>query len=204
MKYSVACSCGNVLWVSEGMAGSATACRCGRTIQIPSLGELRAQTITPSLPAPFPDLRLTDEPPPGSYPPQAITAALPAPFPEFWPEDRPPLLRAHPLAEILAPTQVSLRTRHGDRPGPAETVLAALTEDALWLQGVWQLRVVPLHALGSITARPDGTELTLAFRPGVSEATLTLTFRGAAVGQIWCRELQTRQRQLLPEAPIPG
>jgi hypothetical protein len=74
MEYHVACSCGNVLPVSEGMAGSSTACRCGRTVPVPSLGELRGEAITPAAHSTFPDSRFTDEPA-EAYPSQAFTAA---------------------------------------------------------------------------------------------------------------------------------
>ena len=43
MSYEVACSCGKVLLVSEGMAGSLTSCSCGRAVDIPSMDELKRQ-----------------------------------------------------------------------------------------------------------------------------------------------------------------
>ena len=80
MEYEVACVCGKTLSASEGMAGSTISCVCGRTILVPALRELRKEALMEAAP-PVPCARLADEPPPG-------------------PDSR---------AEILAPTQVSLR-----------------------------------------------------------------------------------------------
>jgi hypothetical protein len=41
MEYRVTCGCGKALAVSEGAAGSAVACPCGRSVEVPSLRELR-------------------------------------------------------------------------------------------------------------------------------------------------------------------
>ena len=45
MGYQVTCSCGNVLAVSDGMAGSTTTCSCGRTVSVPSLSQLRRHAV---------------------------------------------------------------------------------------------------------------------------------------------------------------
>jgi tetratricopeptide (TPR) repeat protein len=78
--------------------------------------------------------------------------------------------------------------------------MIALTEDTLWIQGVWQLRTVPLQAFRSIEAQRDGAELTLVFGPDDSAEKMTLTFGSAAERDRWCRELQPRQ-QVTPDAP---
>jgi rhomboid protease GluP len=49
MGYEVACSCGNLLPVTEGMADSSTYCSCGRTVRVPSLNELQRQAATEPL-----------------------------------------------------------------------------------------------------------------------------------------------------------
>src|SRR5262249_12869689 len=63
------------------------------------LSELRAQAITSAVPPAVPDLRPPDDTPPGPG----------------------------PLAEIIAPMQVFLRTEHGDQPGRRAPVMVALT-----------------------------------------------------------------------------
>ncbi len=78
MRYTVACSCGNVLQVSEGMAGSVAACRCGGTVQVPSLAALRGEAIAPAVPSPYPDCRLTNEPPLDAHALQADNTDLPS------------------------------------------------------------------------------------------------------------------------------
>ena len=42
MGYQLACTCGNVLTFTNGLAGSTMACPCGLSVRIPSLRELRA------------------------------------------------------------------------------------------------------------------------------------------------------------------
>jgi len=46
MKYEVACSCGKILPVSVGMAGSSIACTCGRIVLIPPLSQFRSLSVT--------------------------------------------------------------------------------------------------------------------------------------------------------------
>ncbi len=200
MDYPLACICGNVLAVSEGMAGSSATCPCGRTVPVPSLGELRGEAITPAGPAPFPDMRLTDEPPPESPSPQAITAAVPPAAPAFLHADSSPLPTPYPLAEILPPTPVLLRTG----PGRPERAVAALTEDALWIQEVWRLRRIPLRELGRMEVSPGGAELTLAPDPEISDGTLTLVFTSAAEAERWCGRLREQRHELRPDAPEEG
>jgi len=43
MQYQLPCECGASLTVAEAAAGTTTKCRCGRTVVIPSLRELRRQ-----------------------------------------------------------------------------------------------------------------------------------------------------------------
>jgi tetratricopeptide (TPR) repeat protein len=138
----------------------------------------------------------------GNTPLDVAFTAEPAPAADAPPADAP-RPGPDPLAEVLAPTQVTLRTEGGDRPGRPGQVLAALTADALWLQDTWQLRQVPLRPLDGIEAARHGRELVLSFRPEPSAERLRLTFAGADVGQRWHKELQARQQQLPPEAP-PG
>lgn len=43
MQYQLDCECGDQVSVGEGAAGSTRECRCGRTLVVPSLDELRRQ-----------------------------------------------------------------------------------------------------------------------------------------------------------------
>lgn len=43
MGFRLPCECGRRLPISEGAAGGAVQCSCGRTVMAPSLGELRRQ-----------------------------------------------------------------------------------------------------------------------------------------------------------------
>src|SRR5262249_19236033 len=50
MEFYVECSCGRQVVVSESAAGLDADCPCGRTVPIPSLGELRARAGVPRYP----------------------------------------------------------------------------------------------------------------------------------------------------------
>ena len=41
MEYSVTCSCRNIIPVTATQAGTEVACRCGRTVMVPRLSQLR-------------------------------------------------------------------------------------------------------------------------------------------------------------------
>jgi hypothetical protein len=43
MQFQLPCDCGASVTVSEGEAGTRTICKCGRTVAVPSLGQLRRQ-----------------------------------------------------------------------------------------------------------------------------------------------------------------
>jgi len=45
MDYWVDCTCGNHIDVSAAQAGTSVSCRCGKVVQVPSLTELRRQSI---------------------------------------------------------------------------------------------------------------------------------------------------------------
>jgi tetratricopeptide (TPR) repeat protein len=109
--------------------------------------------------------------------------------------------RPQSFAEILTPTQVTLRVERGDRPAREAPVLAALTADALWLQDTWQLRQVPLRSLVGIEPARHGREIILTLPPELSDEQLELRFASPAVGLDWYEELQTRRQQLPAEAP---
>jgi tetratricopeptide (TPR) repeat protein len=79
--------------------------------------------------------------------------------------------------------------------------VAALTEDTVWVQEVWELRKVSLRALGGIEATRK--ELVLTPGPEASAERWRLQFSEAAEAQRWCRELQARRPALPPEGP-PG
>ena len=46
MGFEVICGCGTVLPVTEGMAGSAITCRCGKWVNVPLLSEVRGEAFT--------------------------------------------------------------------------------------------------------------------------------------------------------------
>jgi tetratricopeptide (TPR) repeat protein len=173
-----------VLPVSEGMAGSAISCSCGRTVPVPSLRELRREAIMDVLPA---DVGHVDNLPDGE---QASWHLAPRP-------DEP---GPEPLTEVIGPTRVALRIEERlpgmavDQPVLRANVMAALTGETLWLQDTWQLRAWPLSTVASIGDRRGGKELTLDFQPETSTDSLrlTLTFSSAVEGRRWLRELQAR------------
>src|SRR5688572_6494073 len=107
MKYQVACSCGNVLPISEGQAGSSIPCICGRMVCVPSLRVLCSEAITENAPPAIPIVA----------PPQ-------------------PLLGLDRVAEIISPTQVWLQTTGGLAHTSPKRVMLALTAEFLWLQDV--------------------------------------------------------------------
>jgi Flp pilus assembly protein TadD len=105
-----------------------------------------------------------------------------------------------PPLEILAQTPGSLRVETGSLPTRPRQVVIALTEDALWIQDTWQLRQVPLPAIGTLESRQNGRELVLTFpRPSTPE-TLTLTFESASQGRSWYEDLKIRRQECGPDA----
>ncbi|HEV3081469.1 MAG TPA: tetratricopeptide repeat protein, partial [Gemmataceae bacterium] len=174
MDYEVGCSCGNFIPVSEAMAGSSIFCVCGRTVQVPSLSQLRVG--------------------------QAIPDAAPLLDSHTQPSDDAPT-RPSPFEEIIAPTQASLRIERGTQPGRTRPVMAALTADALWIQDTWQQWQVPLQALGDIEACRDNKVLVLTFRPDLPAERLELAFASSLEGERWCKELQERRLHLTVEIP---
>jgi tetratricopeptide (TPR) repeat protein len=172
MEYEIACRCGKVIPVSDGMAGSSVDCACGETFLVPSLTALQQGTVA-DVPTPH-----------VSYlPPPAPTKPVPKPNPE-----------------IIAPTQVSLRVENGATPSPRVRGMAALTANGLWIQEIWRLRSVPLHGL-EIEGRLNGKELVLKPAPGSAGETLSLTFDTAREGRRWSEEIRSCQSKLDPDAP---
>jgi hypothetical protein len=60
MKVRLACECGQEVVVTEGSAGASLPCECGRSIKVPSLGELRQRGTfgdVPRLPSRDPEQR---------------------------------------------------------------------------------------------------------------------------------------------------
>jgi tetratricopeptide (TPR) repeat protein len=126
--------------------------------------------------------------------PEAITTGLP-PRP---PEEMPPSPR--PPVEILAQTQVALQIENGIQPARPRQVVIALTADSLWIQDIWQLRRVPLPAIGTLESRRNGRELVLTSPPESPVETLTLNFASASQGQHWHGELDARRQECGPAA----
>jgi hypothetical protein len=133
----------------------------------------------------FPETGFTAVPPP---PPDS------APADELRPDPEPP-------AEVLPPTPVVLRTEGGVESGRARPVMAALTDDALWLQETWKLRHFPLSALAGIERPADGMDLILTFHPETSAESLRLTFDDTADARRWHERLQVSREQLPVESP---
>ena len=51
MAFEIACECGKIIPVTEGMAGSSISCGCGRSLPVPSLSQLRSQVALVADPA---------------------------------------------------------------------------------------------------------------------------------------------------------
>jgi tetratricopeptide (TPR) repeat protein len=132
--------------------------------------------------------------------PETGFTAVPPPHPDSASADEP-RPDPEPPAEVLPPTPVVLRTEGGVESGRARPVMAALTDDALWLQETWKLRHVPLSALAGIERSADGMELILTFHPETSAESLRLTFDSAAEARLWHGELLALREQPPAETP---
>jgi tetratricopeptide (TPR) repeat protein len=104
-------------------------------------------------------------------------------------------------AEVIAPTQVRLRTARGALPRRSRPILAALTTDTLWIQETGQLRHIPLVAVAGVEVRQKGKALALAFHPTLEAEVLTLTFASTAEGQRWHDKLEACRQALAPTEP---
>src|SRR5262249_21640515 len=145
MDYEISCVCGNVLPVTEALAGSSVPCAvCARDVPVPPRSEFPAH-VDP-----------TDQP-------YGFTVCLPS-------YDPPPT--PDPLEELVAAERAVLR---GGPGGAAVLVMATLTSDAVWVQEAWRLRSIPLRDVRvqsrrggrelalTLGAEPSSEELTLAF-----------------------------------------
>src|SRR5260370_20073771 len=94
--------------------------------------------------------------------------------------------------EIIAPTQVFLRTEGGEQPARRTAVMAAFTPDAIWIQDTWKSQTIQLRTL-AIESRRDGQELVLTVGPETSAERVTLAFGSAAEGERWYREILEHQ-----------
>src|SRR5262249_7344363 len=122
---------------------------------------------------------------------QASKAALPASASAEPAEQTQPSARV--LPEILGPEQVVLKQPGGDGHDRRLSVMVSLTPDAIWIQDVWELRSIPLQALGDEIA-PTGKRLSLALGDGVGS--MTLKFAGRREAGRWCEQIQARKTQL--------
>ncbi len=217
MMYQVACSCGKLLSVQSGSAGSVISCSCGNNVKVPSLRELRAQALInaeTSLKRPAPEAAATDKVnrdlDPGFmasravFPEQksldeAITSAAPSLVELPNPSESNPHEEESPgngqFEEIIAPVQASLRAEPGSRRGRG--VMAALTQEAVWIQDAWTIRCLPLGYLGAEQGRND-KELLLTIGPERDAEKITLTLTAAATGERWVGEIR-RLQKLLPD-----
>lgn len=181
MGYEVACSCGHILRGPENLAGWSLACRCGRMVRVPAPEEAPSDAITAAPPPPAPAQE------PG---PEPKVAAGPAP-------------RPGPPEEVIPPTVVSLRTEYGTLSDGPKKVMAALTQDDLWVQDAWRLRRVRLADLANVEAQPGDEELVLTLGQVPSGERLVLRFATGAEGRHWRGELEAR-RQWRGLDPLPG
>jgi tetratricopeptide (TPR) repeat protein len=173
MEHQIACTCGNVLSLSEDMAGSTVTCSCGRAVLVPSSSEQPAQAIMKDLPPPVPDLQLA--------------------------EDTPP--KRQLSIGIVSPKQALLRIERGTESRRRAAVMVALTADAVWIQETWGLREVPLRGL-VIEMRSSGTVVTLTLGSEPAAEKLTLTFPSAGQAERWYGEAREKQRQLGPDSSL--
>jgi tetratricopeptide (TPR) repeat protein len=171
MSYEVTCQCGNVVPVSASMAGSSISCSCGQEVPIPSLSELREQTSTGDVPPFVPELR-----------PMDTRSSEPS-----------------PLAEVIAPALVFLRTGHGDQPVRRVSVMAALTPRAIHLQDVWKLRSIRLQDL-SVENGQNDHEMILVLNPGPSTERLTLGFPSREQREQWHEKLEALRQRAVADA----
>jgi tetratricopeptide (TPR) repeat protein len=200
MEYGIACVCGRIVAVSPGMAGSHTLCSCGRTVYVPPPGESPGPTIPEAAAAVVPNLELPDDP---LLRPGVPIADDPPPLPNLSLADDP-LSKPKTVDEIIAPTLVSLKSKREGLSSRRAPVMVLLTTDALWIQDTWELRHLPLHALGSIEARRNGKELVLACGSEPSSERLMLTFESASEGERWYKELQEQQQISADALPDDG
>lgn len=73
MDFRIHCECGEAITVSEGAAGARRDCRCGRTVNVPSLTDLRMQADLPPQP-PNPTVVIADMTAMGELPTLALCA----------------------------------------------------------------------------------------------------------------------------------
>ncbi len=173
MECTIACSCGKVIPVSEGMAGASLECECGAAVVVPPLSVMRAQATT------------------DAEPPSALDFSRDE---ETKPEPRL-------LPEIIAPTWVCVRTERGDKSDRRAGLMAALTPDALWIQDTWRVRCLPLQVF-AIERRPDAKELgLLLLGPEPADEKLTLRFASAAEAERWHEKIQQFQSNCNSDAP---
>src|SRR5262249_48656570 len=145
-------------------------CECGTTVLIPLPEEIPAITIADATPPPVADQR-----PPGE-----------------------PTTEPRALAEIIAPTPVSVRAGRGPRSERRLAVMAGLTPGTLWIQDVRRLRSLALQDF-ECESRRNGKELTLTLARDPTGEVLTLTFASAAQGLRWYDKIQA-----LKSNPISG
>jgi tetratricopeptide (TPR) repeat protein len=219
MTYQISCSCGKVLSVEAGSAGSVTLCSCGKNVKVPSLTELKVQAVAhaeTTLQRPTPEVAPADEAirdidlgfraplavcaEPKPYD-EAITSAWPlssepSKSSESWPHEES-IPASGQVEEMIAPVEASLRAEPQSRGG--RRVMAALTHEAVWIQDAWLIRSLPLGCLGAEQGRND-KELLLTIGPEADAEKITLTFTAAAAGERWVGEIR-RQQKLLPTTP---
>jgi|GEM_PF-2302801 len=166
MRYQVTCACGQTHWVDGVAAGTMVPCACGGMVAVPSLRALRGQAAPPS-----------DAPP----------AIDPAPLAAGSATDGRPVL----AAEVIGPTPIHARFNRDRRSSP---VLAALSQDAIWIQYTWQTRRIPLAGLAA-EGDGNGTAIRLVSDPGSSAENLTLSFGSRAEAARWLQAIAIQQEQ---------
>lgn len=173
MECTIACRCGKVIPVTEGMAGVSLSCECGATVVVPALSQLRAHASDYGAPPPDQDAPASSEPKP---------------------EQRL-------LPEIMAPASVLVRTEcaaGSDRPAAR---MIALTSDALWIQDTWRVRCLALQDF-TIDRGFRAKELVLTLNgPETPREKLVLKFASAGEVQRWFDKVQEWQAKASSDAP---
>ena len=172
MKHDVACTCGNILSVSEGTAGSSVPCRCGLLVSVPTLSRLRVRSIASALPPFERNDSLSDE--------------------------RIPEPNSREL--VIPPMQVRLRTEDENHREATAGVMLALTPEAIWIQETWRLRSISLREIG-IDWRRAGKEVEMNLVRAAVPERLTLAFPSEGDATRFSEEILFRQQHLPSEAP---
>jgi tetratricopeptide (TPR) repeat protein len=182
--------------------GSAFACpHCGKVSRLGARKttarhpEISEQTAAQSVSSCAGTVEIVETSPPTETP-------LPGTEPVVTKADPPPKQPStySPWHKEIAPAKVLLRSQGGTEPECRESVMAALTRDALWLQYAGRLRAIPLGQIRvETTAR--GSEMALAVESTDPTEKLALVFPTRENAEEWRREMAAQQEKLVDLQP---